>query len=179
MTTEKFRKLVQVVLSSSVSRNWDIAVLEWRVVDIDEDPLGQGVCVCGHPELLHLFTIENEHNGLQLHPIGSSCVQKFRRKDLDRQVSLLSSLLSLRKAIESNRTITLTKEYFSRSLLDYLYSEGAFTPDQYNQGDGAKDHDFLLQMFNKRDKSAITAKQQWKINALLQQKVFPFILATN
>jgi hypothetical protein len=166
-----------VVLASSVSRDWESAVLEWTVIDINEDPSGQGVCVCSHPELLHLFTIENEHNGSQLHPIGSSCVKKFRRKDLDRQVGLLSQLFTLRNAIESQQAITLTNEYFSRALLKHLDAEGAFTPDHYNKGYGGQDYDFLVKMFNKRDKDAITPPQEWKINALLRNKVYPFILA--
>lgn len=178
MTTEKFKKLVQVVLASSVSQAWESAALEWTVIDIDSDPSGHGVRVCGHSDLLHLFTIENEHNGSQLHPIGSSCVKKFRRKDLDRQVGLLSKPLTLRNAIESQQIITLTNEYFSRPLLEHLYAEGAFTPDQYNKGDGGQDYDFLVKMFNKRDKDALTPLQKWKINALLRNKVHPSSLPT-
>lgn len=176
MTTESFKALVRVVLASSVSNTWDTAVLEWTVVDLEEDPSGHGVCVCGQPNLVQIFTIRNVHNGSHLHPIGSVCVHQFGRKDLDRQVDLFGELHTLRKAILAGQ-VALTSKYFSRALLEHLYSEGAFTPDQWNHYDGENDYDFLRDMFNKRNKDAITSAQQRKINVLLRNKVFPVVLA--
>lgn len=178
MTTKSlFDELVRVVVDSSVSSAWSTAVGEWTVVELEDDPARGGVCVCGKTGLAKLFTISNERNGSFLHPIGSVCVNQFGRTDLDRQVDLLTGLLALRNAIHARQYITLTSEYFSRAMLEYLYSEGAFTPDRWNNGDGEYDYEFLRKMFNKRDKDAISSAQVRKINALLRNKVFPFVLA--
>lgn len=171
-----FEKLQQEVLVSSVSGVWSSAVLEWTVTDLEEDPAGQGECICGHPNLVQMFTIKNAINGAVLYPIGNVCVNKFGREDLNREVNLFSELQTLRKAIHSG-PVTMTSKYFSRALLDHLYERGVFTPDQYNNGNGKDDYIFLLKMFNKRNKDAITAPQRWKINAILRSKIVPFVLS--
>lgn len=178
MTTASFKALVQAVLSKSESNTWDTAVLEWQVVDLEEDPTGQGECVCGQPNLVQMFTIKNSRNSESLYPIGNVCVRKFGRQDLDLEVDIFSRMHSLRKAIGSGEA-DFTSTYFSRALLEYLYSAGAFTPDRWNHQDGEEDYSFLLDMFNKRNKDAITAKQQRKIDVLLNKKVFPFVLNVN
>ena len=42
-----------------------------------------------------------------------------------------------------------------------------------NNGD--EDYDFMLKMFNKRDKSSITIKQDKKIKAILLNSIKPFL----
>lgn len=177
MTTESFDALVGAVVASSVSGSWAAAVLEWDVTELEEDPAGEGICVCGQTGLVKLFTIRNRHNGAELYPIGSVCVNQFGVEVLDRQVSVFSQLLALRTAIRANENVTLTSEYFSRAVLEHLYFSDAFTPDQWNGGDGENDYEFLTKMFNKRNKDDITAPQRRKISALLNQKVLPFIAA--
>lgn len=178
MTTASFKALVQSVLGKSESNTWDTAVLEWKVVDLEEDPAGQGECVCGQPNLVQMFTIRNLRNGESLYPIGNVCVRKFGRQDLDLEVDLFSSMHALRKAISAGEA-EFTSKYFSRTLLEHLHSAGAFTPDEWNHYDGEEDYSFLLDMFNKRNKDALTAKQHRKISVLLNKKVFPFVLATS
>jgi len=175
MTAESFDALVRAVVASSVSDTWSTAVLEWNVVELEEDPTGQGVCVCGQLNLVKMFTIRNHSNGSTLFPIGSVCVNQFGRDDLNQQVVVFGTLLALRKAILAQQDVTLTSEYFSRAVLEWLYNEGAFTPDQWNQNNGWNDREFLLTMFNKRDKDAISVPQKRKISMLLHRKVFPFI----
>ncbi|MEU2201647.1 hypothetical protein [Isoptericola sp. NPDC019482] len=175
MTTSSFEALADAVVAASDADRWDQAVLEWQVVSVARDPHADGVCVCGQTRLVSLFTIENTRNGEMLFPIGSSCVNQFGRADLDRQVDLWERLLALRQAIDARQPIRLTTEYFSRAMLDHLYESGAFPPDEWNGGDGWKDYDFLLKMFNKRDKAAITDGQQRKIYMLLTRKVIPFV----
>ncbi|MDE6699222.1 MAG: hypothetical protein K2J91_07080, partial [Lachnospiraceae bacterium] len=48
----------------------------------------------------------------------------------------------------------------------------------YNHYDGVNDYEFMLKMFNKRDKSSITIKQNKKIKAVLLNSVKPFLLET-
>lgn len=172
MTTGYFKALQQLVVASSVSKTWGTAVLEWTVVDLEEDPSGQGICVCGHPNLVQMYTIENVRNGDQLYPIGNVCVRKFGRRDLISEATLFSQIQNLRKAI--NTGLDAFPEYFSRAMLKYLNSEGLFTPDRWDDDGG---YEFLLKMFNKRNQDEITSSQRRKIHALLTSKVFPFILS--
>ncbi len=177
MSVDSFQSLVQAVVASSRSNVWAVAVNEWQIVDLEEDSSGTGVCVCGQQNLVKLFTIRNELNGSELFPIGSVCVNKFGRADLDRDVDLLSGLHALRKAILDASEIPLTSEYFSRAMLEDFFFHDVFTPDQWNRGDGESDYEFLVKMFNKRNKDSITSRQHYKIHMLLQEKVFPAVLA--
>ncbi|KTR74568.1 hypothetical protein NS234_18840 [Microbacterium oxydans] len=174
MTTESVRRLTSAVIAASVANKWAAAVLEWDVTELEEDPTGSGECVCGHQELVLLFTVTNKHNGAKLYPIGSTCVQKFGRTDLNRQVTLYSDLFRLRAAIFNNTRITLTSDFFSRAMIEYLNDEGAFTPDRWDADGG---YAFMLDMFNKRKKDEITRPQLAKITVLLNRKVIPFVLA--
>jgi len=177
MTTGSFEALTEAVIASSVSDGWATAVREWDVVLLEENPAGDGVCVCGQNNLVKLFTIENSKNNSTLYPIGSTCVNQFGRADLDRKVDLFIDLHKLRLAHRENRPITLTSEYFSRAMLEYFYFEDVFDGDQWNNGDGERDYEFLLKMFNKRIKEDITTRQQSKIFMLLRHKVLPFVEA--
>jgi hypothetical protein len=177
MAIDSFETLVQAVVSSSTSGNWAAAVGEWEVTRLEEDPTESGICVCGQTGLVKLFTITNRLNGSELHPIGSVCVNKFEQEELDRQVDLFGDLHALRKSIQDGSEITLTSEYFSRAMLEHLYFRDVFTPDSWNGGNGVNDYEFLLKMFNKRNKENITSRQQSKIYMLLLHKVVPFVLA--
>lgn len=57
--------------------------------------------------------------------------------------------------------MSLSSELFSRKLLRWLYEEGAFDTE-YNDYDGEDDYEFMLKMFNKRDKDSISLKQDKK-----------------
>lgn len=86
-------------------------------------------------------------------------MNQFARTELNTQVATFSGLLKLREALRAGRRIELTSEVFTRAMLDYLYEEGAFTADDYNEGKVERDYEFLLKMFNKRNKDRITAGQ--------------------
>lgn len=176
MSTASFPELVRAVVSNSVANDWDTARGEWEVTGVDEDPRSGGICVCGQLGLAILYTITNHRNGASLDPIGSTCVNQFARTELNTQVVTFSGLLKLREAIRAGRRIELTSKFFTRAMLDYLYEEGAFTADDYNKGKVERDYEFLLKMFNKRNKDNITAGQQKMIRGLLWYKVRPFIL---
>ena len=131
-------------------------------------------CICGKEHLFYLFTIENKLNGNQLFPIGSSCIKKFGRDDLDEEASVREQMFKLLHVVENNQFISLSPELFSRKLLRKLYEEGAFD-SEYNDYDGFYDYEFMLKMFNKRDKSSIAPKQQRKIRALIVASIRPFL----
>lgn len=169
-----FEQLKKVVLEKSCSKNWINAVLEWEITDADEDESCSSSCVCGKEDIRYLYTIENKKTKETLFPIGSSFIRKFERSDLNNQTSLAEQLFKLYHAVEENEFLNLSTDLFSRKLLKYLYEEGAFysTNEHYGEEENYK---FLLKMFNKRDKDAITQSQQKKISAILLNNIKPFV----
>lgn len=174
--TANFQALRQAVIAASVGDRWKNAVLEWEVTSVEEHPTSDGECVCGQTNLLWMYTIENTLNNNHLFPIGSTCVNHFERADLNQQVSVLRRLVTLRSAARKGERITVDKEWFSRATLDYLLDHGAFTPDQYNRGDGYYDWEFLRKVFGKRDKGDLSSKQLYRARMLVQNKIIPFVL---
>lgn len=166
------RNLKSAVLKYSDSSNWNAAVYEWEIYDVDEDDTLSESCVCGKENLRYLFTIKNKINGNILYPIGSSCIHKFERKELNDLATIKEQLFKLLHAVESNEFIELTSEYFTRKLLRYLYDNDAFESNQYNGFDAYKDYQFLIDMFNKRNR---TYKQNQKATAIILNSIKPYL----
>src|SRR5690606_23361619 len=110
---------------------------------------------------------KNSINGNTLFPIGSVCINKFEREDLKIQTSVFEKLYQLHHAIEDGEYITLTSDYFSRHLIKYLYDSDVFEGNKYNNYDGYNDYDFLLKMFNRRNKELNSSREEGKIKALI------------
>lgn len=91
------------------------------------------------------------------------------------EVSIHEQSFKLLHAVEENRYLSLSTEFFSRKLLLWSYNEGAFSDNEYNNFNGENDYEFLLKMFNKRDKDSITDKQDKKIKAILLNSIKPFL----
>jgi hypothetical protein len=175
--TANFEALRRAVIAASVADQWKTAVLEWEVESVEKHPTGEGECVCGQTNLLWMYTITNEAADTALFPIGSTCVNHFERTELNQQIAVFQKLVQLRSTAQEGTHITLTKEHFSRAVIDYLYDAGVFPDDEYNQGDGWNDWEFLRKMFGVRDKTTINRKQRYKIRILLDRKIIPFVLA--
>lgn len=167
-----YKNLISSVLELSDSSDWQSAVLEWAIEDVVEDETLSESCVCGKENLRYLFTIKNTLNGNKLYPIGSTCIKKFERSDLDEIVSVKEQLFKLLHAIENNEFITLSSQYFSRRLLRYLYDNDALLPTEYNQYEPYNDYQFLLDMFNKRSRSA---NQNKKATAIILNSIKPYL----
>ena len=174
MENSYYRNLMMTVIRCSESDNWQDAVEEWDIDDCEEDLSCSSECVCGKENIKYLYTIRNRYNGRILFPIGSSCINKFERSDLREVTSLIESQFKLLHAVESGRYLSLSTELFSRKLLRWLYEEGAFDTE-YNHYDGEGDYEFMLKMFNKRDKDSISYNQDKKIKAILLKSVKPFL----
>lgn len=171
-TSSYYRRLVETVLRYSDATEWSAAVLEWCIDDVEEDETQQESCICGKENLRYLFTIRNTINGNTLYPIGSSCIKKFERSDLDDEVAVKEQLFILLHAIEGRSFLTLSSNFFSRKLLRYLYDIGAFKPTSYNQYDPYNDYQFMLDMFNKRNRSE---RQEKMSTAIILNSVKPFL----
>ena len=167
--------LMQKVMDNSCANTWEEAVNEWEITDWVEDSSRTRSCVCGKEELRYLFEIHNVITDKYLYPIGSSCIRKFERDDLREETSVVEGMFKLLHAVERNAYLELSSELFSRKLLRALYDRGAFVPNRYNNYDGANDYEFMLKMFNKRDKSSITNFQEKKITAILLNSIKPYL----
>jgi hypothetical protein len=172
-----YNNLIQRVIDNSEASDWENAVLEWEVFDCEEDETLQSSCICGKEDLKYLFTIQNTKNGNTLYPIGSSCIKKFERNDLNEDVSIKEQLFKLLHAIERNEFIVLSSDLFSRKLLDYFYDEDVFQANSYNGFRPRVDYEFLLKMFNKRDKDSISLQQRKKISAIIMNSIRPYLRA--
>lgn len=170
-----YTNLLRKVIEASESDNWESAVEEWVIFDCEEDNTCSSFCLCGKENLRYLFTIKNTFNSNELFPIGSSCIKKFGRKDLDEITSVYEDMFRLLHAEENGRFISLNSELFSRKLLRYLFEEGAFD-NEYNGYDGENDYYFMLDMFNKRHKESITERQNKKIRAIIVSSIRPYLV---
>lgn len=167
--------LLKSVIDNSEENTWSDAVDEWEVEDCIEDEEMVSSCICGKENLRYLFTIRNVYNGNQLFPIGSVCIKKFERSDLSDIVDIKEDLFKLYHALRANEYITLESQFFTRKLLNYLLNEGAFKPNQYNNFNPENDYDFMLKMFNKKNKYEITDSQQRKINGIIKFSLIPYL----
>lgn len=171
------QNMVIPIVEASLADKWEVAVREWDIYDCEEDEEAETECMCGHEGIRYLFYIRNRHNGRTFGPIGSECIKKFGRQDLSSEVDVQERLFKLYEAMTTGVRITLDSTYFSRKLLMYLLDDDAFRPTQYNGNDGANDYQFLLDMFNHRDKDSISSAQERKINAILAFSIRPYLSA--
>ncbi|MFC7403167.1 hypothetical protein [Citricoccus sp. GCM10030269] len=174
MSTHNFETLRGAVIDASLSNKWANAVQEWQVVGVEEDQRATGICVCGKTGLVYLYTIRNQQTQQALFPIGSSCINHFGIEELNTSVSALYRLLELRAAFADQKHVDLTSEYFSRAMLAYLWENGAFPPNKYNQLNGENDYDFLVDMFNRHRE--FTKMQKSKVWVLLNRTIKDFVM---
>lgn len=169
-----FEQLVKVVLEKSESKKWQDAIEEWDLYDTDEDEDASSVCVCGKTGIRYLHKIKNNVNNKIIYPIGSCCIEKFKRADLNEKISVKEKLFKLYHAVGQNKFLNLDTELFSRKLIKYLYREGAFDSDNPNYH-SENSYSFFLDMFNKRNKEDITENQKRKISAIIMNNIIPFV----
>lgn len=174
--SDYLENFIKKIIDCSVSNNWEDAVEEWDIVEFNEDKNLSSTCICGKDGLRYLYRIKNRINNKELFPIGSTCINKFGRKDLDEFVQINIAMYKLMNAVEDGEYITLDTKYFSRKLLDHFYNEGVFLDSKYNKFNGFNDYKFMLQMFNRKDRGAISKKQQTKINALIMTSIMPYLI---
>lgn len=52
-------RLIKTVIELSHGNDWDTAVVEWEIIDCEEDSTLSESCICGKEHLFYLFTIKN------------------------------------------------------------------------------------------------------------------------
>lgn len=169
------KNLIDTIIKNSSSSIWSFAVREWDIVDVEEDETVSSKCICGKENIKYLYTIRNRKTNVTLYPIGSSCIQKFDRDDMNDFTTTIEKLYKLLHAYDNRERITLNSTFFSRKLIKYLYDDGVFTPDKYNGNNPENDYMFMLDMFNKGSRGTITSGQQSKINGIICFKIIPYL----
>lgn len=164
--SEYIDNLINPILRASVATEWVDAVREWDIVDCEEDESKETECMCGHEGIRYCFRIRNRKNGSMFYPIGSECIKKFENKDLSQEVAVYEKLFRLYDAIRKNERIEISATYFSRKLLRYLFEKDVYTEGDYN---------FLVDMFNTRDKDSISSGRQRKINGIIAYQIKPYL----
>lgn len=94
---------------------------------------------------------------------------------MEETIKIQEGMFKLYSAIQDGERIELSTRFFSKKILLYLYRQGAFKPTRYNHYNGEEDYQFLLDMFNKRNKNEITELQQRKIRAIIAFSIKPFL----
>ena len=179
-TSQNFENLKMAVIDNSKSKSWELAVQEWEIIeckiakDEENEPV-KTTCVCGKTHLKYLFTIKNKENDNILFPIGSTCINKFKRDDLDYEITVYEDMFKLIRAVESKKYIELNSNLFTRKLIKYLYDKDVFKPNKYNGYSKEADYLFMVDMFNKRNKDEIDELSQKKINAIMINAIIPFV----
>lgn len=137
-----FRKLAAAVVAKSVSNEWEQAKMEWKVKSMHvAGDTEDNTCVCSKEDLMYLFTIENTVNGNLLFPIGSVCINRFGRSDLNQSVAALTDVQALVQWTPAYIDEVSPKTNFSRKGIDYLHKQGAITLGERN---------WLMKRFNGR-----------------------------
>ncbi len=172
---EYCENLIKAVIDASEVDTWELAVLEWEIVDCTEDESLSSQCVCQHEGLRYLYKIRNTINKNILFPIGSTCIKKFGRNDLDEELSIMEQMFKLLHAVERRELIELSSKYFSKKLLEYLYEKDVFVANEYNGFDGYNDYEFLLKIFNKVNKADISEAQHRKTTAIIMKSILPYL----
>ena len=177
MGSSYVENLIKTVIDASESDTWECAVTEWDIVDCTEDDSCDSTCICGKEHLRYKYTIRNHQTGKFLFPIGSSCIHKFGREDLDNETSVMEQMFRLLHAVKDNKYLSFSSDLFSRKLLLWFYNHGAFDT-KYNNYHGYNDYEFILKMYNKRNKDLITPAQDRKIKAILLGSIKPYLQKT-
>lgn len=167
-----FENLKKAIIYNSVSKKWEDAVLEWTIIDTEEDELNKSKCICGKENIKYLHRIQNILNKNELFPIGSTCIKKFDRADLNELITIREKLFKLYHAVDNREFLELSPDLFNRKLIKYLYDEGAFDSDN-KMYPAYENYIFFLKMFNKRNEK--TVGEDKKVKAILLNNIRPFI----
>lgn len=167
--------LMKAVLSLSISKEWKKTVFEWELIDTEEDEEAESKCICGKENIRYLHKIKNKYNDNELFPVGSTCIKKFERADLNELMVIKERLFKLYHAVQNEEFIALDNEIFSRKLIKYLYEQGAFETNNLSFP-AIKNYQFILNMFNKKNKKDITKGERRRISAIILNAVKPYVI---
>ncbi len=162
---KNYKKLFKIVTSNSKAKIWNEAVKEWDIDKKYDNGIADDSCTCSHENIRYVFIIKNINTDRNL-KIGSTCISKFGRKELDEYASVSEQEFKLFSAVREKKFITLDNNFFTRKLIKLFRDKKVITE---------KDYSFMLKMFNKKNKEDITKNQQKYINGLLGFTIYPYL----
>ena len=172
-------QLEAVITFSSEANTFEEAVNEWDIVDFTIDKSRKGQCLCGQKNLKHCFTIKNTKNGNTLKYVGSDCIAKFGREDLNQKARELTrrdkgvnALIEKALHLGKNKKLSLRDPLFTPETLQFMYEDGCFVETKFNHGDIQHELDFLLDMINE---PYWTKKQDIKVKAIIREQIYPYL----
>ena len=130
-----YENLIKVVIEASVADTWESAVLEWEIIDCTEDESAESQCVCKHEGLKYLYKIRNYKNGNKLFPIGSTCIKKFGREDLDEEMRVFinpQEYTAIRKGAEFEPSTNVQGAIGGS--IGYIYNAAVVVSNRVPQG---------------------------------------------
>lgn len=160
--------LINSIIENSLSNIWSNAVLEWELIDCFDSGSDDSECTCGKKDIRYIHTIKNKNNNKELE-IGSVCIKKFERNDINNLVDIQEQSLKFCQKIKDKQYITILD--FSRKLINFLH--------EYNYFATENDYEFFLKMFNKKDKKDISVKQNGLIKSIIFYQIMEKIKAKN
>lgn len=102
MSKSKYQEnLIKTVMDKSWGNTWEEAVQEWDIIDCAEDNSLSRSCICGKEQIKYLYRLHNRKTNQWLFPIGSSCIKKFQRKDLQEKLRLQRQCLNYYMRLET------------------------------------------------------------------------------
>lgn len=134
-------KLVQKIISISVSKKWDDAKLEWSLDEVYEgDELEE--CLCGHYPIKEICVIKNKINK-ETAVVGNCCVKKFMGLPSDK-------IFNAAKRIRKNNRKSLNEE-----AIKYAYEKKWINDWEYK---------FSINTINKRQLTENQIEKRLEIN---------------
>ena len=157
-------KLIQYVVSQSMSDTWEDARTEWNICgwkDNGVDCNDWDDCVCGHHGIRFAYTIRNLYTGNIIEPVGSKCINLFESEEMDDEIDAFEAEAKLKDTLSNiaaclMRAETITVKDYSPTLLKYLaenYPKYFYSTNEF---------EFILKM--RRKKTTLSAKQQKWLN---------------
>lgn len=175
MSSDYTGSIIRAVIEASEGDSWEEARHEWCVNGCWEDEGRQTACLCGHDGLRWCYEIRSVVNGNVLSPVGSECIKKFEDEGMDHDLKMeaqANALMAEAVRLGKGEKVSLWGGKFSRKLLWYLYEQGAFPDNKWNDWDGYNDYRFLLDMFNRGYGSE---SQLRKVHVLIEKAVYPWL----
>lgn len=141
--------LFDVVLSNSSAKEFSVARNEWCVsscVDCGDNPEKWEQCICGKDGIRYCYEIKNRITGEVLYPIGSECIKKFDREDMNLAMKRLTTITDfntsmrevIKKRMSGEQQIISSAWLRKPEIIGHLYKLGILTRYDFDFLDNTK-----------------------------------------
>ena len=166
MTKKPKKHLLDEILKHSISKTWDEAQHEWHISDYwIAKPVRK--CVCGKTGIKYCYEIKNDFTNYKLKPIGSTCIQRFKSKHLNKEMKIMSLMVVLRNTFLEYKDFDYIKSYLNNAnFTEYLYEQNIFYSNN--------EYDFYKNAI--QTKKTLSPQQDKWLKSIIFDKIKPFII---